>query len=92
MNLQQANGKVPIPSCDFDRPILLIPFPTREQFNSLYGKRTDIDKKWIVLTARAQGCTLLAAGASYGLSRERVRQIEEKFIRLMSEYWQRKPS
>jgi hypothetical protein len=84
MNLQQAHGKVPIPSNDADKPILLVPFPTKEQFISLYSKRADVEKKWIVLNARAQGCTLLVAGKPYGLTRERVRQIEAMFIRLMS--------
>ena len=92
MNLQQADGKVPIRSGDLEKPILLVPFPTRTQFNALYGSRTAVDKHWLVLNARAKGGTLLASGKAYGLSRERVRQMEAKFIRLMHDDWQRKQS
>ena len=92
MNLQQADGKVPIRSGDLEKPILLVPFPTRTQFNALYSTRTAVDRHWVVLNARAKGGTLLASGSAYGLSRERVRQMEARFIRLMHDDWQRRQS
>jgi hypothetical protein len=89
MNLSQGDGRVPIPSGQKDLPYLLVAFPSRAVFDSLYGKRSNIDKKWAILNSRRQGATLLEAGSPFGLSRERVRQIEARFLLLYHLYWQR---
>jgi len=89
MNLLQGNGRVPIPSGRQDMPYLLIDFPSRKVFDALYSKRADVDKHWLILNRRAKGDTLSKAGSTFGLSRERVRQIEAKFLRLYHLYWQR---
>lgn len=72
-------------------PYLLIDFPTKEKFISLYKPQTRMEsreKYWEVLNRRRHGATLDEAGKPYALSRERVRQIEAKFIRLLShDYW-----
>jgi hypothetical protein len=89
MNLSQGNGRVPIPSGQADMPYLLVDFPTREVFDSLYGSRSNVDRKWAILNTRVKGATLTESGKQYDLSRERVRQIEAMFIRLYHLYWQR---
>jgi hypothetical protein len=89
MNLLQGSGRVPIPSGQSDMPYLLIEFPTREVFDSLYSRRVNKENNWLVLNRRAKGATLSDAGSPLGISRERVRQIEARFLRLYHLYWQR---
>ena len=86
MNLRQSHGRVPVPSGNPDSPWLLIPFPSRAEFDAMYGKRVSAegrDRYWEMLTKRATGSTLSEAGSSFSLTRERVRQIEMKFLRQM---------
>ena len=89
MNLSQGNGRVPIPSGQKDLPYLLVDFPAREVFDSLYSTRSDVDRKWAILNTRVKGATLTESGKQYNLSRERVRQIEARFLRLYHLYWQK---
>jgi hypothetical protein len=87
MNLKQGGGRVPIPTGDRDHPYVLVDFPSRQEFDTLYGNRvTDAgrERNWTVLTERSKGATLLQAGAPYSLTRERVRQIEAKFMRILA--------
>jgi hypothetical protein len=87
MNLKQGGGRVPIPTNDKDHPYVLIDFPSRKEFDSLYGNRvteSGRERNWDVLTNRSKGATLLQAGAPYSLTRERVRQIEAKFMRILA--------
>jgi len=89
MNLKQAGGKVPIPSGNRLSPILLIDFPTETVFFRLFRGRVTTanqERYWDILCRRAQGATLEDAGRPYGLTRERVRQIEARFIRMMANY------
>ena len=86
MNLRQAGGKVPIQTGDSLHPYQLVDFPSRKVFDSLYSQWVGAqsrDKYWQVLTRRAAGAMLDEAGRPYGLTKERVRQIEAKFLRLM---------
>jgi len=88
MNLRQARGKVPI-EAEGETPWLLIDWPTREQFNAMYSRKVtaaNLQRYWEILTARSQGSTLQAAGAPHQVTRERVRQIEAKFQRLMRQW------
>ena len=88
MNLRQARGKVPI-EAEGETPWLLIEWPTRDQFFSLYSKRVPeecVARYWQILTARSQGSTLEEAGEPFNLTRERVRQIEARFQRLMRQW------
>ena len=66
-----------------DAPYKLVDFPTREQFDELYKRNNKIlrDKYWGVLKMRSEGHTLLAVGGVHTLTRERIRQIEAKFLR-----------
>jgi hypothetical protein len=91
MNLSSFGGRVPIAGADPNQPITLVDFPSPELFNTLYediapGYTPDQARKkyWAILNARKDGATLAEAGKPYGLTRERVRQIEARFRRLLS--------
>ena len=87
MNLKQGVGRVPIKTGDKDHPYVLVDFPSRQEFDTLYGNRVTEEgreRNWTVLTERSKGATLLQAGAPYSLTRERVRQIEAKFLRILA--------
>ena len=94
MNLKQGNGRVPV-EVGGETPWLLVPFPTREEFNELYTPlvvEKSGNKYWSILTARSEGASLQDAGAPFNITRERVRQIEAKFQRLMLSKWRREQS
>ena len=87
MNLREANGLVPVRTNDATNPYQLIPFPKRGEFDLILGNRIKQDAKdkwWDVLQSRARGATLQEAGHPFSIQRERVRQMEAKFLRLMS--------
>ena len=91
-NLKTANGRVPITnrSINTNTPYLLVSFPSKEVFDSLYPRNTQeqIDRYWEILNRRKDGSSLEESGSIYALSRERVRQIEAKFCRLVgAHYW-----
>ncbi len=85
MNLKDAGGRVPIQTGDPNMPYRLVDFPSREDFDKLLKKVApdNREKYWAILKKRAEGGTLSEAGNLYGLSKERVRQMEAKFIRLL---------
>ena len=94
MNLKEGNGRVPI-RVGGETPWLLVPFPTREEFDALYTPlviRQSGNKYWEILSARSRGYTLEAAGAPFNVTRERVRQIETEFKYLMLDKWRREQS
>ena len=86
MNLKDGLGRVPIRNSTKHEatPYLLVSFPTREEFDVLYSKHksTDLkDRYWQMLNHRSQGYTLAECGKLFGITRERVRQIEARFQR-----------
>ena len=87
MNLRQGKGKVPVLfSTQHEARYVLLDFPTWEEFQVLYLKHRSDElrgKYWNVLRARVHGKTLADAGKGYGITRERVRQIEARFQRLV---------
>lgn len=88
ISLKEGKGKVPIWNSTKHEatPYLLVDFPSREQFDRLYSKHKSQelkDKYWTILNLRAQGKTLEEAGKKFGLTRERIRQIEARFQRLV---------
>ncbi len=95
MNLRMFNGKVPIWEGG-NTPCLLVDFPSREEFDKLYAKKLrgdNLDRYWTILNLRIKGASLTEIGLQYGVTKERVRQIEARFIRLMREsYLQSKTS
>lgn len=85
MNLKDTGGRVPIQTGDPDMPYRIVDFPSREEFDTLLRRINpdNRDKYWAILKKRASGATLSDAGQEYGLTKERVRQMEAKFLRLM---------
>lgn len=89
MNLRLAKGKVPIRGRG-DNPYLMVDFPDREFFNKLFAgvHGNNRDKYWAIVNCLRSGATMAEAGKPFALTRERVRQIEAKFIRLVGgAYW-----
>lgn len=95
MNLKEGKGLVPIQTNDKLSPYRLVEFPDRDTFNELFHKSippATLSKFWDILKCRAGGSTLADAGKAYGLSRERIRQIEAKFIRRVGHHHASKTS
>jgi hypothetical protein len=88
MNLRLAKGKVPIQGRG-ETPFLLIDFPSMEVFKKTYkGHTRNIEMYWDILNRLSSGMTMVEAGQPYALTRERVRQIEAKFVRSLGQaYW-----
>ena len=82
-NLKLFGGKVPIYQGD---AVHLVEFPNRKIFNDLFTRSpaSNRDQYWQILNHRAKGFTLAESGRPFGYSRERVRQIEAKFLRGMT--------
>jgi DNA-directed RNA polymerase sigma subunit (sigma70/sigma32) len=80
-----CNGKVPV-FVGGDSPYKLVDFPTKEVFDELMRpSNQDLkDKYWNVLRMRADGHSLTDVGKLYGLTRERIRQIEARFLKKVS--------
>lgn len=91
MNLKDANGKVPVRTGDPVSPYKLIDFPSRAELDGLFGKRMReeaVDRMYSMMQMRANGATLMELGSTFNLNRERVRQIEAKFIRALTHHYQ----
>jgi hypothetical protein len=88
MNLRLSKGKVPIQGKG-ETPFLLIDFPSEEEFKKVYkGHSNNAEMYWDIVNRLSSGMTMVEAGKPYALTRERVRQIEAKFVRsLGQEYW-----
>ena len=88
MNLRLSKGKVPIRGRG-ETPYLMVNFPNKNKFERLYGKKNIYKHHiyWEIVNKLKNGSTLSDAGKPYKLTRERVRQIEAKFIRLVGEYY-----
>ena len=89
MNLRLFNGKVPIRNSGNVDLIILVDFPTKEVFQEMYRKYhnpASIEKHYSVVKMRAAGHTLEACGKHFGISKQRIRSIEAKFLRKMQEY------
>ena len=89
MNLSQANGKVPV-EVGGDSPWRLIEWPSRDVFEALWSSRTppaNIEKYWAMLVLRKDGAKLREVGAKFSVTRERVRAIEARFLRLMKAHY-----
>jgi len=86
MNLKNSGGMVPLRTDDIERPWRVVPFPDKETFARLFshnkrGPSVDIERYWAVLTKRSAGATLTATAKEFGITKERVRQMEAKFLR-----------
>lgn len=87
MNLSRCNGKVPVYTKIGDTPYRLVDFPTKEVFAELFYRSPEMNRSiyWQMMKYRSEGLTLADSGKPFGYTRERVRQIEAKFLRLMTE-------
>jgi hypothetical protein len=86
MNLRNSGGMVPLRTHDIERPWKLVPFPAKEEFAQMFSKGrrgplVNVDKYWVVLTKRATGASLVETAKEFGITKERVRQMEAKFLR-----------
>lgn len=87
MTLKEGKGKVPIWT-DGPTPYILVDFPAREMFDVIYSNRQNTkesrDRCYEMMLARSQGAKLEEIANRYSITRERVRQIEGRFIRQFS--------
>jgi hypothetical protein len=85
-NLRLYGGKVPIATGHPEHPITLVEFPTHAEFEALYKgtlRAENLVRQYEMLLARSKGATLSDAGKLGAVTKERVRQIEARFLRLM---------
>lgn len=85
-NLRLYGGRVPVQTGDNTTPIKLVDFPSFDEFKALYHgliKAENIPRYYRLLSARAGGSTLTDAAKAEGISKERARQIEARFLRMM---------
>lgn len=90
VSLKDGGGRVPIRNTTQHEatPYLMVDFPTWEVFQQMYSKHKSAELKakyWQILKARSSGQTLDQSGKPHGITRERVRQIEARFQRLVGE-------
>jgi len=89
VNLRLTGGKIPINTGNDRHPIMLVDLPDRGLFDSLFknlmpeGK----DKYWDILNERLSGKTLTEVASSRGVTKERVRQIEARILRVLSVHY-----
>lgn len=89
MNLRFTNGRIPI-HIGGTKPIILVDPPDRELFDRLLLNRMPPARKdiyWEALQARLGGKTLQEVATQLGVTRERVRQMEAKILRRLSDHW-----
>jgi len=87
VNLRLCNGKIPLETGMDRHPIMLVDPPDRGSFDSLFVSRIPPERRdtyWDILNARLKGSTLKEVAEKYQITRERVRQIEAKILRLLS--------
>lgn len=81
-------GRVPVLTGDSKSPVEMHQFPSKKKFCSLYKasvKPETLDRYYEILSLRVNGATLVDSGKPYGITKQAVRQIEAKFIRLFGE-------
>jgi len=89
VNLRLTGGKIPINTGNDRHPIMLVDLPDRGLFDSLfkYLRPEGKDKYWDILTERLSGKTLTEVASSRGVTKERVRQIEARILRVLSTHY-----
>ena len=94
MNLRDGDGKVPV-YVGGQSPYVLADFPDFPEFIALYKRRVKAEllyKYFNIIKRRSSGMSLVDAGKPHKLTKERVRQIEAKFLRLFRESYEAKSS
>jgi hypothetical protein len=86
VNPRLTGGKIPIQTGNDRHPIMLVDLPDRGLFDSLfrYLRPEGKDKYWDILNERLSGKTLTEVALARGVTKERVRQIEAKILRVLS--------
>ena len=89
MNPRLTGGKIPIQTGNDRHPIMLVDLPDRELFDSLFKHLRPEGKEryWNILTERLSGKTLTEVASARGVTKERVRQIEAKILRVLSVHY-----
>ena len=88
-NLSLHGGMVPIRNTGNVNVIILVDFPTKEVFQAIYKKHHNpdsIERHYAIVKMRSEGYTLKRCGDEFGITKERVRQVEAKFLRKMRVY------
>ena len=81
-------GRVPVKTDNPEYPYVMFLFPSKKKFCSLYKasvRPETLDRYYEILSLRVKGLTLVESGKPYGITKQAVRQIEAKFIRLFGE-------
>jgi hypothetical protein len=81
-------GRVPVATGDPSSPFKMFLFPSKKKFCSLYKasvRPETLDRYYEILSLRVKGATLVESGKPHGITKQAVRQIEAKFIRLFGE-------
>ena len=92
MNMRAHNGRVPLRTTNPDSPIRLVDFPSKEIFNEVFGNRVTaahLERAYLIMQGRLGGSTLRELATTTGISTERIRQIEAKFLRALAKYYAR---
>ena len=92
MNLRAHNGRVPLPTTNPDSPIRLVDFPSKKVFNEVFGNRVTaahLERAYLIMQGRVGGSTLRQLASTTGVSVERIRQIEAKFLRALARHYAR---
>jgi hypothetical protein len=86
LNPRLTGGKIPIQTGNDRHPIMLVDLPDRGLFDSLFKHLRPEGKEryWDILTERLSGKTLTEVASARGVTKERVRQIEAKILRVLS--------
>lgn len=89
MNIRDGNGLVPIETGDPVHPYKLVPLPDWEGFFAVYQSifpqtpEQSVRRNFEIMRLRVGGASLQSAGDQFEITKERVRQIEAKFLRAM---------
>lgn len=86
ISLNKCKGKVPVFTECGSMEFKLVDFPEPALFHKLFKSSPSANRGVYLemMRTRSEGKTLEECGKPYGYTKERVRQIEAKFIRLMS--------
>ena len=89
MNPRLTGGKIPINTGNDRHPIMLVDLPDRGLFDSLFThlRPEGKDKYWDILNERLSGKTLTEVALTRGVTKERVRQIEARILRVLSAHY-----
>lgn len=96
MNLKDGKGRVPIETGSDTHPYILVDFPSRKVFPTLYEyKMTNetASRHYDMIRRRAKGAPLSEVAEAHSVTKEAVRKVETKFMKAMQlHYLKENPS